>query len=88
MSSDLISQVQVLNITPSDILVVKVDDKFLSDRNKMNKIKKSLEPLTEDGIKIVMTSKDIDLEVISTKELLEIRKKNLKRCERGRYRAI
>lgn len=75
MSSDLISQVQVLNITPSDMLVVKVDDKFLSDRNKMNKIKKSLEPLTEDGIKIVMTSKDIDLEVISTKELLEIRKK-------------
>lgn len=75
MSSDLISQVQVLNITPSDMLVVKVDDKFLSDRNKMNKIKKSLEPLTEDGIKIVMTSKDIDLEVISTKELLEIRNK-------------
>ena len=68
MSSDLISQVQVLNITPSDILVVKVDDKFLSDRNKMNKIKKSLEPLTEDGIKDVMTSKDIDLEVISTKK--------------------
>lgn len=68
MSSDLISQVQVLNITPSDMLVVKVDDKFLSDRNKMNKIKKSLEPLIEDGIKIVMTSKDIDLEVISTKK--------------------
>ena len=68
MSSDLISQVQVLNITPSDMLVVKVDDKFLSDRNKMNKIKKSLEPLTEDSIKIVMTSKDIDLEVISTKK--------------------